>query len=272
MSGAGNGAAPDGSLERPLRRYPAAISAEAQALAWANREDAPHGATVVVTHEVSPRGRLGALWWVPAERTLACAVVLRPDLPAVEGDSLWLAGGMAAAHAAELLAGRPFATWWPDLVLEAGTDEPPLPLDPEQAGRGSGSGPEVAAVKASVTLGPGRVRFGVVTARFDLDRLGLDRRSGDDLMEAFCASIDRAGSADVDGAALAAVYEKQCRLLGRRVKLRLLPRGETRGTASGVDASARLVLASATGMVERVAVDALRELQVVPEGRGAPER
>lgn len=114
-----------------------------------------------------------------------------------------------------------------------------------------------------MALGPGRVRYGVVTARFDLDRLGLDRRSGDDLLEAFCAAIDRAGSAEVGGEALAAAYEKQCRLLGRRVKIRLLPRGETRGVASSVDASARLVLASATGMVEHVGVDALRELEVV---------
>ena len=47
------------------------------------------------------------------------------------------------------------------------------------------------------------------------------------------------------------------------MKLRLLPKGETRGTVRHIDRGGRLQLESATGMVERISVDMLRELQVV---------
>jgi BirA family biotin operon repressor/biotin-[acetyl-CoA-carboxylase] ligase len=233
-------------LERSVRRFQAAVSAEAQALAWANQEQAPHGAAVVVTHEVSPRGRIGGIWWAPAERTLACAVVLRPTLPAHEGDSVWLVGGLVAARAAESVAGCPLATWWPDLVIDAGTGE------------------EVLAVKAQIQLGPGRVRHAVVTARFDLGRLDIDPARRDELLEALLTFVDEAGPELGDGAAAAAAYAKKCALLGERVKLTLLPKGETRGIARGIDGGARLEIESATGMVERIGVDSLRHLEVVP--------
>ncbi|HWI04298.1 MAG TPA: hypothetical protein VNT52_10840, partial [Acidimicrobiales bacterium] len=61
---------------RPMRRFPVAVSAEAMALAWANQEDAPQGATVVVEHEIRAGGLHGRLWEVPATDSLACSVVL----------------------------------------------------------------------------------------------------------------------------------------------------------------------------------------------------
>lgn len=233
-----------GGAERPVRRFPAAVSAEAQALAWARQEGAPHGAAVVVDHEVSPRGRIGRVWRAPAEATLACAVVLRPGLSAEEGDAVWLAGGLAAARAAEAVGGRPLATWWPDLVV-----------DPE-------TGTEVGTVKAEVQLGPGQVRIAVVTVRMDLERLQLGPGRRDDLLEALLSAFDQAGDELGEGTA-ATSYEGRCRLLGERLKVTLRPRGETRGVAKGVDARARLVLESATGMVERIAVDMVGEIEVV---------
>lgn len=245
-----NGAGAPDRLERPVRRFVAAVSADAQALAWANKENAAHGAAVVVAHEVSPRGRVGRAFWAPAERTLACAVVLRPTLPANEGDVIWLAGGLAAAQAAETVSGRDLQTWWPDLVVDAAT------------------GTEVIAVKAQVQLGPGAVRSAVVTARFDLERLGVDPSQRDDLLEALLALIDQAGPqlGEGGGAAVAAQYARRCRLLGQRVRVTLLPKGETRGTADDIDHAARLVLQSATGMVERIPVDTLHQLHVVEAG------
>jgi biotin-(acetyl-CoA carboxylase) ligase len=230
-------------LERPVRRFPAAVSAEAQALAWANREDAPHGAAVVVTHEVSPRGRRGQVWWAPADGTLACAVVLRPRLSAEEGDAVWLAGGLAAAAAAQVIGGRPLRTWWPDLVVDAATGTP------------------VAALSAAIQLAPGQVRSAVVTVRFDLTRLGLDPARRDDLLGALLGVVE--GDELADGAAAAAAYEARCALLGNWVKVTLRPKGETRGLARSVDHLGRLVLESATGMVERIAVDALGDVDVV---------
>lgn len=243
MKGAEPGGHVADPLGRPVRRFPVAVSAEAQALAWARQEGAPHGAAVVVDHEVSPRGRAGRVWWAPAETTLACALVLRPALSAEEGDAVWLAGGLAVARAAEAVVGRPVATWWPDLVVDPATGQP------------------VATVKAEVQLGPGEVRSAVVTLRFDLERLGIDAARRDDLLEALLEAFEEAELGD--GAAVAAVYERRCRLVGERVKVTLRPKGETRGVASRVDGKARLVLESPTGMVERIAVDTLGDLELV---------
>ena len=42
-----------------------------------------------------------------------------------------------------------------------------------------------------------------------------------------------------------------------------MSKGETRGVVGGVDRAARLELKSPTGMVERVTIDMLRDLEVV---------
>ncbi|MDQ3569937.1 MAG: hypothetical protein M3396_04795 [Actinomycetota bacterium] len=233
---------------RPVRHFQVAISAGTQALAWARQENAPAGATVVVDLEVSPLGFRGRMWHAAPEATLACAVVLRPPVPAEEGDVAWLVGALGALEGAEAVAGRSLATWWPDKVVDAASEEP------------------VAVTKAEIQLGPGSVRSAVVSLRFDLQRLGLGAEHRDGLLEAVVTSMDRASAAlaEEDGAAgLAVAYEQRCALVGRRVKIQLLPQGEARGVAGGVDTSARLVMRSPTDMVERITIDMVRTLQVV---------
>ncbi|HET9443543.1 MAG TPA: hypothetical protein VFO65_09480, partial [Acidimicrobiales bacterium] len=107
----------------PIRHFPLSVSAAALALAWARQDEAPEGATVLVDREISPLGRLGKLWPQAAEKTLACAVVLRPPLPAEEADAVWLAAGVAAATAAGAVSGHAVGTWWPDLVVDDETLE-----------------------------------------------------------------------------------------------------------------------------------------------------
>jgi BirA family biotin operon repressor/biotin-[acetyl-CoA-carboxylase] ligase len=131
---------------RPMRQFPVAVSAEAMALSWANQEDAPQGATVVVDHEIRASGLHGRLWTVPATDTLACSVVLRPSVSVEEADSAWLLAALAAAEGAQAVSGKELSTWWPDSVVDAAT------------------GDQVAAVRAEVQLGPGRVK-GVRRAR-----------------------------------------------------------------------------------------------------------
>ncbi|HEV3400505.1 MAG TPA: hypothetical protein VG078_01690 [Acidimicrobiales bacterium] len=231
---------------RLLRHFPVAVSAEAMALAWANREDGPHGATVTVDHEVGPRGLHGAIWTAPPADSLVCAVLLRPRLAAEEGDISWLVAGLAALEGAEAASSRQLATWWPAGVIEG----------PERA--------EVAAVKAEVQLGPGRVKNVVVTMRFQLSRLGLTGEQRDELLEGVLGAVDRGVARLEEGtAAVAAAYEARCALLGQRVKVKLRPKGETRGTARGIDRAARLELASPSGMVERVGIDQMIDLTVV---------
>lgn len=231
---------------RPMRTFPVAVTSEAMALAWANQEDAPQGATVVVDHEIRASGLHGRLWTVPSTDSLACSVVLRPTVSVEEADSAWLVAALAAAEGAQAVSGRELATWWPDAVVIAASQE------------------QVAAVRAEVQLGPGRVKGVVVTLRFDLPALGLGPDRKDDLLEAVVHAVDDAVEGLSEGAgAAAAAYEKRCGLLGKRILIRLLPKGETRGTARRVDRTARLELESPSGLVEKVTVDQVRDLKLV---------
>lgn len=234
----------DPPTERPIRRYQAAVSAGAMALAWANQEQAPSGAIVVVTHEVSPLGRLGQLWPVPATSTLAFAVVLRPKLAVEEADVPWLVAALAVADGIEDVGGPKAAVAWPDLVVDAGT------------------GQTMAAIRADVQLGPGKVRVAVATVRVDLTRDTEDRR--DDLIGSIGAQLDRREAELVDGVAgPLAAYEQRCSTLGRNLKLRLIPRGELRAHAAAIDPLGRLECRSPTGMVERVSVNQVRHVEAL---------
>lgn len=230
---------------RPVRRFPVAVSAEAMALAWANQEDAPQGATVVVDHEIRASGLHGRLWEVPATESLACSIVLRPTVPVEDADSAWLVAALASAEGAQAVSGREMSTWWPDSVVDSSRDQ-------------------VAAVRAEVQLGPGRVKSIIITLRFNLPKLGVDPSQKDDLLEAVVHAVDVAtDELSSGGAGAAAAYEKRCALLGNRVLIRLLPKGETRGTARRVDRGARLELESASGLIEKITVDQVRDMKVV---------
>jgi biotin-(acetyl-CoA carboxylase) ligase len=231
---------------RQFRHFPVAVSTEAMALAWANKEDAPRGAAVVVDHEIGARGLHGRVWRVSAEDSLSCAVVLRPALSVEEADAIWLVGGLAAAMAAEATTGREMQTWWPDSVTPVGSRD------------------VMAAVRAEVQLGPGKVKSAVVTMRFDLPKLGIPVARKDDLLEAALKAADEAaGELDEGPAGVAEAYEKRCAMLNARVRLELLPKGETRGTVKRVSRTARLELESPSGMVERIGIDQLRTLHVL---------
>ena len=246
--GSSGGVGPGQESERyghVVRHFRMGVSGAALALAWARQEDAPHGATVVVEREVSPLGRLGRLWATPPESSLSIAVVLRPPLSVEQADATWLLAGIAAAEGAAAASGRETATWWPDRVVDE-------------------TGDEIANIKVEVQLGPGRVRSAVASLRLDLDKLGLGPDGREPLLEGILGSVDRYTAGLEEGSdGVAAAYEGRCALVGRKVKLRLLPKGETRGIARRVDRTGRLELESATGMVQRIAIDTLRELEVV---------
>jgi biotin-(acetyl-CoA carboxylase) ligase len=201
---------------------------------------------VIADHEITPLGRLGQPWKRPPADTLTFAVVLRPNLDAEDADVPWLLGGLGAAEGIDALSDVSPATWWPDGVVNRADDQP------------------VAALLSESQLAPGRVRGAVVTFRIDMESLGLDPSRRDDLMAAILEAIDRAtAQLEEDSAALAAAYQSRCALVGRRVKVRLRPQGETRGEVAGIDARGRLQLGSGTGMVERITVDMLRDVELV---------
>jgi BirA family biotin operon repressor/biotin-[acetyl-CoA-carboxylase] ligase len=237
---------------RQMRVFPVAVSSEVMAQAWANKESAPSGAAVVVEHEINPRGLHGALWGTPPADTLACAMVMRPSVSVEESEITWLVGGLAAAEAAEAITGKAYATWWPDAVVEKETGDP------------------VAAVKAEIQLGPGQIKSAVVTVRFDLLRLECDPETGREaLLEALVNAFDKVAEQLEEGAAgVATAFGDRCGMLEKRVKVRLRPKGETRGMARRVDRAGRLEVESMSGMVERIGVNQLMELEVVERPSG----
>lgn len=241
----------------PERHFGFAVSVGAMALAWARQEGAPQGATVVADHEVTALGRLRDPWPAPAADTLAAAIVVRPDLPVALADAAWLLAGLAAAEGTEAVSGRPAGVWWPESVVDRDSEA------------------TLGQTKADIQLGPAQVRSAVLTIRLDLRGAGLEASRRGDLLDAVLGAFDRLAGRLGDGAEgcaeLAAAYDRRCPLLGRPVKVTLLPKGETRGVASRVDQAARLELVSPTGMTERIGVDNLRRLEVAggPPG-GSP--
>jgi len=240
----------------PYRHFTVAISVGAMALAWARQDGAPHGAAVVADHEINALGRIGDAWTVPQPATLAAALIMRPSIPVGVADAVWLAGGLAGARGAASLTGRSIGVWWPDTMVDRATDA------------------VVGKVSAEVQLGPAQVRSAVVTLRFDLGALGIDADRREDLLGEVVTAFDQTSAWLAEGAEgcaqAAAAYTECCPLVGRRVKVVLLPKGVTRGVVRRVDDAARLELVSSTGMVERIAIDSLRRLEVAGAGPSEP--
>ena len=96
---------------RPVRSYPALLSTEADAIAWARR-GAPHGAVVVADYQVSARAHGGLPWQVTPGRDLGFSVVMRPALAA--GREGWMYTIMTTAIAD--VCGEAATIAWPDEV------------------------------------------------------------------------------------------------------------------------------------------------------------
>jgi BirA family transcriptional regulator, biotin operon repressor / biotin---[acetyl-CoA-carboxylase] ligase len=128
--------------DRPVRSYPAILSTQADALAWA-RADAPDGALVVADYQASPRGRAGLPWEVRPGEGIGFSLIVRPRLPGHREGWPYLPAtcGLADAHGTEA------RVHWPDEVR----------------------GPEgrIAAVGVDTDVGALGVRWAVITTLVD---------------------------------------------------------------------------------------------------------
>lgn len=97
---------------RQVRSYPALLSTEAAALAWA-RQDAPDGAVVVADYQASPRGRGGLPWQVTPGRGLGFTLIRRPQLPPEREGWPYVA---ALAGLRDVVGGEGAQVAWPDAV------------------------------------------------------------------------------------------------------------------------------------------------------------
>lgn len=208
---------------RPVRSYPAVLSTESVAMAWA-REGAAHGSLVTAGYQVSPRGRGGLPWAVDPEHDVCFSMVLRPELPPAREGWLYTASACALAT----LRPSDARIHWPDEVRDVD-------------GR-------LAGVGAWVEYGPHGISWVVLTML--LTRVA---HPVDAVGEA-AAEVERrlaAPSPDVLDD-----YRARCATLGRRVRARMVPLGpagpQIDGTAADVLADGSLLVDTDRG--RRVAI------------------
>lgn len=199
---------------RAIRAYPALLSTQAEAQAWA-RGGGPAGAVVVADYQVSPRGRAGIEWKIRPGRDLGFSLILRPSLRSDrEG---WLYTVVARALA-EALDGR--GIWWPDRIVKED--------------RGCSFGIDTA-------VQPDDVEWAVVNIL--IEEVAPPR--GITLREALQA-IERWLQAPP--AEVLADYLDRCRTIGKIVEARLVPMGPSgrviRGEAVGSVMDGALVIRS----------------------------
>lgn len=210
--------------ERPVRAYPALLSTEAAAMAWA-RAGAPSGAVVVADYQASPRGRGGLPWTVEAGRGLGFSLILRSTLSPEREGWPYVAASLALAETLDDDAQME----WPDTVL--------------------GEGAVLARLGTYVELGPGGTEWLTVTVlvvNAEAPRAALLHG----LIRAVELRLE-----DTEDRILAA-YRSRCSTLGRQVRARMIPMGadgpEITGKAVDVLADGSLVVLTTRG--SRVAV------------------
>ena len=227
----------------PTRTAAVALSVEALLHQWARQSAAPAGAAVVADTEIAARRRGGVEWRTPD--AVAVSVLARPDgLDPAVVDVGWAAASLAAARALDACRDGHRRCLWPDLIeCEPGDD-----LE--------------VAVSFAATLGPGRVELAALTVRVGPVARPEERSR---MTEGLLVHLrDLASTLDDPGAVLDA-YRGRCSTLGQAVELRLLPHGTMRGLATDIDDAGRLVVASPTGLRERIGVASLNEVRLLPD-------
>lgn len=219
--------------DRPFRSYPALLSTEPEAMAWA-RSGGPAGAVVVADYQASPRGRGGWPWQVRPGQGLGFSMVLRPDLPPEREGWLYVVTSLAVADA---LVGAQNGA-----VAEVGFDWPETVTTPDGA-------MVLARLGIFVQLGPERIEWAVATVLVE----DAEFPRGP-LLARLCAAVE--GRLAGPATPLLGDYTTRCRTIGRSVRARMIPLGPggpaVAGEAVDVLADGALVLVTPRG--NRVAV------------------
>jgi len=200
---------------RAFRVYPALLSTEADARAWA-RAGAPHGAVIAAGYQASPRGRAGLEWHAPPGESLAFSLVVRPRLPAPREGWLYVIASLGLADVLDT------GVRWPDEAVRAG----------ERAG----------AIAVTTGLGAFGVEWAVVNV------LVVNARPPRAPLLAAIVAAFEARAVETSAAALAD-YLRRCETIGRDVRVRLIPMGPggvvIEGRAATVKTDGALVVETA---------------------------
>lgn len=209
---------------RELRSYPALLSTDADAVAWA-RAGAPAGAVVAADYQAAPRGRGGLPWTCRPGLDLGFSVVLRPRLAPDDEGWLYVAASLA------VLDGLPgdAAVSWPDRVHRGGAT--------------------VADVAGHAGLGPsGTIEWAVINV--------LVPDAAGPRGPLLARLVERIEAVQVPAADALARYSEHCDTLGRDVTAHLIPVWpdgvQIAGRAAAVKPDGALVIEEAEG--RRIAV------------------
>lgn len=184
-----------------LRYYPAVVSTEAAALAWA-RSGAPDGAVVAAGYQASPRGRSGLSWEVDPDRDLAFSLILRPDLPDKRAGWLYTVSTCGLAD----VLGESASIQWPSDILSDGHKAGSVGVQTDPNG---------------VDVGWAVINFHVIRAPQPQPVL---------LKQIVDAVRFRAGSNDDE---VLGDYLARCSAIGKKVLARMIPLGTVGPTISG---------------------------------------
>lgn len=224
---------------RPVRAYPALLSTEADARAWA-RAGAPAGAVVVADYQAAARGRGGLPWTCRPGQDLGFTLILRPAITPDEEGWLYVAASLAVLD----VAGDDAVIAWPDRVQRAGGD--------------------VAHVAAHAGLGAGGVAWAIVNVL--MVDAGPPRGP---LLARLVAGLEALQQPSAD---VLARFHERCATLGRDLVAHIIPTWpdgvQLAGTAVGVKEDGALVLEERPGG-RRVAVRPQHLARL--EARGAAE-
>jgi BirA family biotin operon repressor/biotin-[acetyl-CoA-carboxylase] ligase len=212
---------------RPVRVYPALLSTEAEATAWA-RSGAPSGAVVTAGYQVSPRGRAGLPWQVELGRGLGFSMVLRPQLTAEREGWPYVAACVALADAlADALAetGVDRSADAPRGTGEAAGRPPTRLVWPDQVC--SDTGEQLAAVGITAQVGPTGTEWVVVTVLF-----GTAEPPRTPLLGTAVTAVERRLAQRPEQVLEA--YRPHSVTLGRRVLARMIPMGPAGPQLTGV--------------------------------------
>lgn len=218
---------------RMVRTYPAVLSTEADAQAWA-RAGGPDGGVVIADYQASPRGRSGLEWRVRPGVDLAFSLLLRPALSA--DDEGWVYP-LVTSGLADVLGGDA-KLHWPDEV--------------------HGEEGRLAAVGVYAELGPGTVQWAVASILIPAVQELAGRRGTPATRGALLASVLEAIDARraQDREEVLDDYRPRCATFGRDVRARLIPLGPAGPTILGraVDCARDGALVLETRSQRRVAV------------------
>lgn len=204
---------------RPLRCYPALLSSEVDAEAWA-RSGGPAGGVVTAGYLAAPRGRAGLPWSLEPGQGLVFSMLLRPELPPEREGWPYLAAALGLADA----LGADGLIRWPDEV--------------------HGPKGRLGALGVRTEVGPDAVRWAVVTL---LAEHAQPPRAP--LLASIVAAVE--GRLDEAPEAILQAYRDRCETLGRRVRARLVPLGpagpQVEGEAVDVRVDGALVIRTHSG-------------------------